>query len=63
MIVDEEEGGDVDGNLLALEVDESEEENGSEMSVMSLFELEKSQHYKVQTLKLRATINGDRWWC
>ncbi|XP_050906359.1 uncharacterized protein LOC127120018 [Lathyrus oleraceus] len=58
MIVDEEEGGDVDGNLLAVEVDESEEENGGEMSIMSLFELEKSQHYKVQTLKLRATING-----
>lgn len=58
MIVDEEEGGDDEAKLLAVEVDESEEEQGGEMSVMSLFELEEFQRDKVQTLKLRATING-----
>lgn len=58
MIVDEEEGGDDEAKLLAVEVDESEEEQGGEMSVMGLFELEEFQCDKVQTLKLKATING-----
>ncbi|GAU28744.1 hypothetical protein TSUD_372530 [Trifolium subterraneum] len=58
MIVDEEDVGDDEAKLLAVEVDESDEEQGGEMSVMSISELEGFQREKIQTLKLRATING-----
>ncbi|XP_050906646.1 uncharacterized protein LOC127120280 [Lathyrus oleraceus] len=58
MILDDEDGGEEEAKLLAVEVDESEKERDGEMSVMNLYEMEVPRRERLQTLKLRATING-----
>lgn len=52
MVIDEDEDGNEDGRLLAVEVEEEQEEEVAELSIMSLRCLANSKGVKSKTIKL-----------
>ncbi|MCH93830.1 retrotransposon gag protein, partial [Trifolium medium] len=60
LIVDEEEEGDYEGKLLAVEVEEEDEETQGEMSLMEFQQFQQLNHEdrsRPQVIKLRGTIH------
>lgn len=57
MVIDDEEEGDSEGDILAIEVEEGEEIDG-ECSVMNLGNLTGEERGSPRTVKLRGSVKG-----
>ncbi|GAU42077.1 hypothetical protein TSUD_326550 [Trifolium subterraneum] len=57
LVVDDEGDGETEGKLLAVEVDEGEEEVQGEMSMMNLHQLNHPEQFTPQVIKFNGTIH------